>query len=721
MTKKIIIDANYPSETRVVLLNEKNTIDAIEYDTANKHQIKGNIYLGKIVRIEPALQAAFIEYGSGRNGFLPFSEIHPDYYHIPVSDRSDETKEPVVKLHEMTPPQITSEDMAEVSSVKSHEDIEEGSLDPDMLQIKEDNDSELDDIEPISGRQSDANAYRNYKIQDVIKKGQVVLVQAQKEERGNKGASFTSYISLAGKYCVLMPNRPQHNGISRRIASLEERRRLRDIVSNLTAGDAHAASIIVRTAGISKTTYDIKRDYDYLARLWNRIREATIKATAPAFIHMEDGIILKTIRDVFDHNVGEILVQGTSAYKEALEFTQNITPTDVSKLKEYKNKVPIFTKFAIEEQLSGLYQPIAKLPSGGYIVINPTEALISIDVNSGRATSERNIEETAAKTNLEAAVEVARQLRLRDLSGLIVIDFIDMYETKNKRAVEKTLRQHLTRDRARIQTGNISPFGLLEMSRQRLRSSFLEANGKICHHCNGKGIVRADESNAMLILRTVENELLRGTSDVVNVFAHLDVILYLSNYKRKEVSDIESKYKLKLNFLHDINATSDSFAVEKIKNTRSSSDDSEYKPEAMLSSAELFHEEDAVLLNESAVSEQREGSKRSKWKNKKGQERKHHDDAAGKAHEEKTTNQEPDTNPEEAPKSEQVKKPVHHPKPTPKAKEVTREATQESSPEPIDQEPQNKPPRSGRKAAPTKRARPPRRQTEKKENTQSET
>lgn len=626
--KKIIIDANYPSETRVVLLSDNNNIEAIEYDTANKHQIKGNIYLGKIVRIEPALQAAFVEYGSGRNGFLPFCEIHPDYYNIPVSDK--EARGQMATLHKMTPPEITSEDMAEKASIKDSGTIEEGSLDPDMLQVKDDVDNGDDnDVDSISSRDTDANAYRNYKIQDVIKKGQVILLQAQKEERGNKGASFTSYISLAGKYCVLMPNRPGHNGISRRIASLEERRRLREIVSGLTAEDASNVSIIVRTAGIGRTTYDIKRDYDYLARLWNRVREATIKATAPAFIHMEDGIILKTIRDMLDHNVSEIIVQGTSAHKDSTEFIQNIIPSEASKLKEYKNKIPIFTKFGIEEQLASLYQPIAKLPSGGYIVINPTEALISIDVNSGKATSERNIEETATKTNIEAAIEVARQLRLRDLSGLVVIDFIDMYETKNKRLVEKTLRQHLTRDRARIQTGNISPFGLLEMSRQRIRSSFLEANSKACHHCSGKGVVRADESNAMLMLRTVENEMLTGNADIVNVFAHLDVVLYLVNHKRKEIAAIESKQDIKLNFLHDINATSDSFSIEKIKNNKQRDEDNHYKSEAILSSTELFESEDAVLLSKMPmesrdqdsveVKQIKEGGRRSRWKNKKGQ------------------------------------------------------------------------------------------------------
>ncbi|MES2215324.1 MAG: Rne/Rng family ribonuclease [Pseudomonadota bacterium] len=608
MTKKIIIDASYPGETRVVLLNEQSHIEAIEYETANKHQIKGNIYLAKIIRVEPALQAAFIEYGGKRNGFLPFSEIHRDYYHIPVSDREEQSG--VVNFQAITPPSITSEDMVEQEALAQNargelkEEIEDIILDA--------SDS---DVEPISNSKPDTS-YRDYKIQDVIKKGQVILVQAQKEERGNKGASFTSYISLAGKYCVLMPNVPESNGISKKIASLTERKRLRDIISNLTKEDTNLASVIVRTAGISRTTYEIKRDYDYLARLWNKIRERTIQSTAPAFIHMEDGIILKVVRDMFDNSVSEIIVQGRNAHQHAMECIRNMMPSDEARLKEYKDAVPIFTKYELEAQLAKLYQPIASLPSGGYIVINPTEAMISIDVNSGRATSERNIEETALKTNIEAAHEIARQMRLRDLSGLLVIDFIDMYESRHRQLVEKTLKQQLSRDPARIQVGNISTFGLLEMSRQRLRSSFLEANTKMCHHCNGKGTVRADESNAMLILRTIENEIFRGKLDVVNIFAHLDVVLYLMNHKRKEVTALEEKYKIKCNFLSDANATSDSFSMEKIKYPSFCNDASSDKRNALLSGAESFLIEDATP-GDSPNIQQNQAPKKSKWKNKK--------------------------------------------------------------------------------------------------------
>lgn len=581
MAKKIIIDATYPDNIRVALINEKNIIESIEYETENKQQIKGNIYLAKIVRIEPSLQAAFIEYGSTKNGFLPFSEIHPDYYNIPTEDKK-------VTFSAITPPKITSEDIAEQEGERVKITDEDPAADPDSLQIKEE--IEIDAQEALGEEAS--NKAPQYKIQDVIKKGQVILVQAQKDERGNKGASFSSFISLAGKYCVLMPNMPKHNGISRRISNLEERRRLRDIITSLTAEDSASASIIVRTDGIGKTTYEIKKDYDYLARLWNRVREATIKATAPAFIHMEEGIIIKTIRDMFDNSVSEILLQGSKAYKSALEFVQNILPpSDAAKLKEYKAKTPIFTKFGIESQLASLYQPISHLPSGGYIVINPTEALISIDVNSGKATGERNIEETAFKTNLEAAAEIARQLRLRDLSGLVVIDFIDMYDSKNRKAVERALRQSFSRDRARIQTGTLSPFGLLEMSRQRIKSSFLESNSKICHHCNGKGLVRADQSNAMLILRTIENEIFKNHVDIVNVFANIDAVLYLINNRRREISSIEERYKMKLNFFQDVSATADSFSIEKIRNAAVTEDLKEY---AIVDSMHFMDEESEV-------------------------------------------------------------------------------------------------------------------------------
>lgn len=572
MSKKIIIDANFPNETRVVLLSHSDNIEDIEYETAIKQQNKGNIYLAKITRVEPSLQAAFIDYGPDKSGFLPFSEIHQDYYNIPISDQ----KPAISNLQEIPPPNITDDDIEESKKSKAQYNP---LIDNDEIDIKaierlvdekiqtEFNLEVLDsDVETISTERVTDGKDKQYKIQEVIKKGQVVLVQVTKEERGNKGASFTTYISLAGKYCVLMPNTPGQNGVSRKISAPDERKRLKNIITKVTSDSSKSsASIIVRTAGTGSTTLDIKRDYDYLARLWNKIRESTLKSIAPCFIHEEDGIIQKIIRDMCDHSVRELIIQGSGAYQNALKLMKDILPSDISKLKEYKNKVPIFTKFGIEEQLATLYQPNVPLSSGGYIVINPTEALISIDVNSGKATSERNIEETALKTNLEAAKEIARQIKLRDLSGLVVIDFIDMYDARNRKIVERSFKEFLSRDRARIQTANISQFGLLEMSRQRLRQSFLEANSSICSYCNGKGLVRADESNAMLILRTVENEIFNENIGAVNVFANINSVIYLLNNKRAEITFIEEKYNLKLQFCVDPAATSDNYSIEKIK------------------------------------------------------------------------------------------------------------------------------------------------------------
>ncbi len=582
MNKKIIVDANFPNETRVVLLNQNNNIEDIEYETAIKQQNKGNIYLAKIIRVEPALQAAFIDYGPDKSGFLPFTEIHPYYYNIPASDLKSLPS--LNKLQEIALSDITQDDLVESETKRSYNSIidsEEIDLNAierlvdEKIQVEFNLDVLDNDIETINVDRNDkeeGNKQKQYKIQEVIKKGQVLLVQVTKEERGNKGASFTTFISLAGKYCVLMPNTPLQNGVSRKISNADERRRLKNIVSKITANNSSSASsIIIRTAGAGCTTLDIKRDYDYLVRLWNKIRESTLKSIAPCFIHEEDGLIQKVIRDMCDHTVKELIIQGSESYQNAVKFMKDILPTDLGKLKEYKNKVPIFTKFVVEEQLSKLYQPVFALPSGGYIVINPTEALISIDVNSGRAIAERNIEETALKTNLEAAREVARQIKLRDLSGLVVIDFIDMYDTRNRRIIERSFKEFLSRDRARIQTANISQFGLLEMSRQRLRPSFLESNSSICSYCNGKGLVRADESNAMLILRTVENEIFNENIDLVNIFANIHSVIYLLNNKRSEISLIEEKYNLKLRFHVDPSATSDNYSIEKIKLPKKSS------------------------------------------------------------------------------------------------------------------------------------------------------
>lgn len=572
MSKRIIIDGNFLNQYRVAVVNSQNKIEDIEYETGNLNQIKGNIYLAKIVRVEPGLQAAFIDYGEEKNGFLPFSEIHPDYYNIPVGDR-DKIMEKMAKLEPISLNENANEDSLEANKSASFTEID---LDLDLAQIEKliddgvapylEVNTEDTEIEIIDEKgQPSKTEYKQYKIQEVIKRGQIILVQAQKEERGNKGASFTSYISLAGKYCVLMPNSEGSNGISRRIQNQEERRRLKEIINKISFSEKNkSASVIIRTAGVGRSVSEIKRDYEYLISLWNKVRETTLKSKAPAFVHMEEGIILKTIRDYYDNNVKEIIIQGDEAYSSAKEFMKNIVNNDIGKVKQFNAIVPIFTDQKIEEQISSLYQQNVHLPSGGYIVINPTEALTSIDVNSGKSTSERNIEETALKTNLEAAKEIARQAKLRDISGLIVVDFIDMSESRNRKIIERSLKEFMSRDRARVQIGNISTFGLLEMSRQRLRSTFLESHSKICHHCNGKGIVRADEANAILILRTIENEISQIEADIINVYANQNVIMYLLNYKRNEINIIEDKYGVKCNFLIDSNATSDGFSLEKI-------------------------------------------------------------------------------------------------------------------------------------------------------------
>ena len=595
MKKRILIDANFPTETRIVLLDKNNNVEDVEYSSVNKKQIKGNIYLAKVTRVEPALQAAFLDYGDEKSGFLPFNEIHPDYYNILARDKKSDAP----SWNELSPPEITSEDLMQTKeqNIGNEVIVDNDEIDISKIEklvdekIQSDFDIEVEDneIESFSKEDVHSDTRKAYKIQEVIKKGQILLVQVTKEERGNKGVSLTTYISLAGKYCVLMPNKPLQNGISRKISNHDERKRLKDIINSLLSSkNKETSSVIARTAGVGHTSLEIKKDYEYLVKLWNRIREATLKANAPSFIHQEDGLILKTIRDMFDRNVKEVLVQGTVAFNICIKFVKDIMPYALNSIKEYKGTTPIFTKFNVEDQLAKLYQPIVQLPSGGYIVINPTEALISIDVNSGRATSERNIEEMALKNNLEAAREIARQVKLRDLSGLLVLDFIDMAEVRNRKIVERTLREFLSKDKARIQTSHISSFGLLEMSRQRLRPSFLEVNSNICLHCSGKGIVRADESNSMLILRTIENEIYNNNYDIVNIYGIASSMLYLLNNKREEISFIEKKYSIKLNFYIDKEATADSYSIEKIKLSEKNKSENIIKLPLLQDSSEIY-------------------------------------------------------------------------------------------------------------------------------------
>jgi len=560
MSKKILIDAKYEGEIRTALVNKNDLIEAIECESADSKQIKGNIYLAKVSRIEPALQAAFIIYDNGESGFLPFNEIHPDFFILPNN------KTNASDLKEISLPDVTIEEVKEYQAIS--QDPQDKLVDMNLLDknaaSKVDLESVYDEIEDIKTQYQ--SVYKKYKIQDVVKRGQIMLVQAQKERRGAKSASFTTFLSLAGKFCILMPNTPKQNCISRRIVSQEERKRLKSIVSSIANDEnIESPSLIIRTAGIDRSSYEIKRDYEYLAKTWNKIRESAIKTTAPNIIHVEEAIIAKTIRDMLDDKVSQVIIHGRKNYLEALEFVKLILPNTESKIIEHVGPEPIFTAYGIEEQILDLYKPIVELPSGGYIVINPTEALTSIDVNSGKAIGERHIEETALRTNIEAATKIAKQIKLRDISGLIVVDFIDMHDSKNRKVVENTFKELLSKDRARVHVNNISNLGLIEISRQRLKPSFLERYSSVCHHCSGKGLIRSSHANAILILRTLEKELAAQKLHSLNVYAHIESILYILNKKRLDIRRIEQEFNVEINFYDDKAATLESFSIEKIK------------------------------------------------------------------------------------------------------------------------------------------------------------
>lgn len=563
MSKRILIDANYIGQYRVAVVDGSNTLEDIEYEMANNVQIKNNIYVAKVVRIEPALQAVFVDYGTEKNGFLPLNEIHRDYY---VRDGNVPNLRDV--LHKLSPlHKLTDEILSSDTTLSESIANENAALNDDDSYDVLDRDSMKDFDNDSEGNKDEIDSPRTSErvhLLQAIKKGQLLLVQVQKEERGNKGASLTTYISLAGKYCVLMPNFSGRSGVSRKIGNSDERKRLRNILQTLLNNDAEHSSLIARTAGIAKSVYDLHTDYNYLANLWNNILTNAYKVNYPALLHIEDNIVQKTIRDFLDHRVSEVIIQGNDAYEEAISFTKSMLPSCLNKVKEHKVHTPVFATYGVEEQISQLYQQIVHLPSGGYMVINPTEALTAIDINSGKSTSERNIEDTAMKTNLEAVREIARQLRLRDISGLIVIDFIDMYDGGHRKTIERTLREMTNNDKAIVQVAPISDMGLLEMSRQRLHSTFLESHTVMCPHCNGKGLIRANESNAMVILRMVESELCVDETDVINVYASQSVVLYIMNHKRMEIAMIEEKYGVKLYFHADPQVVNDSFAIERV-------------------------------------------------------------------------------------------------------------------------------------------------------------
>lgn len=541
MTIRMLIDANHPEETRVAVLDNTRLIE-LDFEVANKRPIKGNIYLAKVTRVEPSLQAAFVEYGNNRQGFLPFAEIHPDYFRIPIADR-----EALIETEE-------AEGTSETESVASGDDGRYGEDAPTDVETVATRDDEDD-------RRPRRNLKRIYKIQEVIKKRQILLVQVTKEERGNKGAALTTYLSLAGRYCVLMPNSHKGGGVSRKITDAGERRRMKEIMSELELPQGIA--VILRTAGIDRTKVEIKRDYEYLLRQWDEIRQLTLQSTAPALIYEEGDLIRRSLRDIYQRDTDEIWVEGEEAYKAAKAFMKMLIPSHAKKVQQYKDPVvPLFQRYQVERQIDGILKPVCPLPSGGYLVINQTEALVSIDVNSGKAIRERHIEETALRTNLEAADEVARQLRLRDLAGLLVIDFIDMEDRRNNQTVERRLKDALRSDRARIQVGRISSFGLLEMSRQRLRPALGEINTHLCDHCAGAGRVPSVEAAALQLLRALEEEGLHNRSAEVNVTVTGSVALYLFNYKRTALAELEARYHLRITLLTDETLVPPYFRIE---------------------------------------------------------------------------------------------------------------------------------------------------------------
>ena len=538
MTKKLLIDAHQPEETRVALINH-NRIEEFDYENSYQRQLKGNVYLARVTRVEPSLQAAFVEYGGNRQGFLAFSEIHPDYYRIPVEDREE----------------IEAEEDGNDSSSEDEDDETNAANDengkPEMLG----GDDEID-----QPRRSHRAYSRRYKIQEVIARKQILLVQVVKEERGNKGAALTTYLSLAGRYCVLMPNANRGGGVSRKIVNSADRKRLKVIVEDLDVPQGMA--VIARTAGAKRTKTEIKRDYAYLTKLWDDIRTKTLESEAPSLIHEEGALVKKAIRDIYTNDIDEVLVEGEEAYKQAKSQMKMLIPSHAKKVAKYDGKPHLFQAHKVEEQLESIYNSEVTLKSGGYIVINQTEALVAIDVNSGKATKERNIEETAIKTNLEAAEEVGRQLKLRDLSGLIVIDFIDMEENRNQQAVERKLKDAVRNDRARIQVGSISHFGLLEMSRQRLRPSLVETVSQTCPHCEGTGRVRSLHSLALQMIRVLEMEAAKTKNASLTLTINDEIALYILNHKRESVADIEALYNISIIIAADKSLTNDVYLID---------------------------------------------------------------------------------------------------------------------------------------------------------------
>ena len=551
MSMRMLIDARHPEETRVAVV-KGNRIEEFDFESAEHKQLKGNIYLAKVTRVEPSLQAAFIDYGGNRHGFLAFSEIHPDYYQIPKADREAllrEEAEHAAEEERLRAAELDNGGESDFVEEPPEESQGDEADEPTGEGGRASNRSSSDESAADELRQKRQNLRRRYKIQDVIQRRQVLLVQVVKEERGNKGAALTTYLSLAGRYCVLMPNTTHGGGISRKISNGADRKRLKSIMTDLKLPST--MGLIVRTAGLQRTKTEIKRDFDYLARLWDEIRERTLGSTAPALIYRDSDLIKRAIRDLYHREIEEVIVEGEEGYKQARGFMKLLMPSHVRRVKLHSETTPLFQRYGVEDQLSAMYQPIVQLKSGGYLVINPTEALVSIDINSGRSTREHNIEQTATNTNLEAAQEIARQLRLRDMAGLIVIDFIDMEQNSHVRKVEKAMKDALKNDRARIQVGRISSFGLMEMSRQRLRTGVLEASTKPCPHCDGTGLMRTAASAGLSALRILEDEAARGRGERILLRAGKEAGVYVLNKKRTELADIEHRYGVSIEVLID--------------------------------------------------------------------------------------------------------------------------------------------------------------------------
>ncbi len=833
MSKKMLIDATHAEEIRVVVA-DGNKVEEFDFESENKRQLAGNIYLAKVTRVEPSLQAAFVDYGGNRHGFLAFSEIHPDYYQIPVADRealiaeeqayaeamaaeedqpkkkrtrrrskpkadepkaeepkveeakdasTEETPSEDVKAEEApaeapepvaapdeTPsapkaaaiasddPVITDEDEVPEESAEADADVKddapkeaEASGDKaipgmDVVELESDA-AEEDDAEPFvaATHASDMDATvesvaeedvaeeirstrkprpRRYKIQEVIKVRQILLVQVVKEERGNKGAALTTYLSLAGRYCVLMPNTARGGGISRKITNVADRKKLKEIAGEIDV--PKGAGLIIRTAGAKRTKTEVKRDYEYLQRLWEQIREFTLKSIAPAPIYEEGNLIKRSIRDLYNRDIDEVLVEGEEGYGVAKDFMKMIMPSHAKNVKHYTEPMPLFARYQVESYLAGMFNPTVQLKSGGYIVIGVTEALVAIDVNSGKATKKGSIEETALETNLEAAEEIARQLRLRDLAGLIVIDFIDMEERKNNSAVEKRFKDKLKTDRARIQVGRISAFGLMEMSRQRLRPGMLEATTQPCPHCHGTGLIRSDDSLGLSILRQLEEEGTRKRSREVLVKAPVGIVNFLMNQKREHIAGIEARYGLSVRIEAEPMLVPPDFAIEKFKTATRVIEKATpvvSVDASLMTDLELPEEETPETPEETNEDQPPKKKRRRRRRRRGGGEAKE-----AEAHTETPSEEAPETAPAEAsvePQAEAVDAPTEDEKPKPKRrrrspKKQTDEAAAEAEPKPEAAKPEEAKPEEAAEAPAEPEEKPKRTRTRRKPKPKAE-